>query len=93
MSYGFEVFDQVGALSSSSDRIGRIFGTTSHNHATTVSLYLPDFDPNKGFYFWTRVVGSNDQRDGVAPNISYNGSSVIVSPNGLSGVVVVGMNG
>jgi hypothetical protein len=94
MAHGFQVFDQIGELGSTSKRIGRILGQVSHDTSGTYTLHVPDFDPLRGFYYTLREADPSNELFGAPPDISWDGSTktITVTPNGAMGTVLIGMN-
>jgi hypothetical protein len=94
MAYGFQVFDQIGELGSTSKRLGRVLGQISHGTSGTYTLTVSDFDPARGFYYATQDPNLVEDLFYGPPDISWDQSTktITVTPNGVAGTVLIGMN-
>lgn len=89
MAYGFEVYDQIGNLTSSSDQIMRVLATITHGDTNAVNTVIADYSDTTCFTVW---LGAEFSLAYNRPTISWNSSTstLTVTPRGVAGTVVVG---
>ena len=94
MTYGLEIYDQIGRVTEPTARTARIVGIVSipisSSASFNVSLAGVEFNGSPFMYFVANETGNPDQ--GVYwPNFSYTATQATVTARGVSGTAYVGV--
>jgi hypothetical protein len=94
VTYGYEVRDALGSLTSTSARLGRILGVLAVPASGSTSASFPDFVQANGFFYWVRSNAPTDTTSSASPDLSWDDSTktLTATSRGAPGNVYVGMN-